>query len=308
MVFLPVCACFVAILAWKQHTEGFLSLFRLNNVLGVRRGYSLDRNLFNPSPLRNRVPMNITASPNENPLTTGCCKRNSSSVRYFSLIKKTLVAAIHKMLYQYIYMYCVCYGFLDALQYRESGMEPDANPKWLVIESLCVCVSKWKESARPMASTTSKNRKPNEKKSTEQEEAHFVSRVTVTLTREKERLSTKSTHVTVYLFWDLNRDRSRLPRVTVGPKGRYSAKRRTCKRHPSKTLKHWNNLHRRWPLAGLRTWVLSYTWHRERRVELLVMYNQTFGTHTLGTRTAERKRKERTKWKLSERRKNKWIK
>ena len=38
-----------------------------------------------------------------------------------------------------------------------------------------------------MASTTSKNRKRNKKKSTEQEEAHFVSRVTVTLTREKER-------------------------------------------------------------------------------------------------------------------------
>ena len=34
-----------------------------------------------------------------------------------------------------------------------------------------------------MASTTSENRKRNEKKSTEQEEAHFVSRVTVILTR-----------------------------------------------------------------------------------------------------------------------------
>ena len=38
-----------------------------------------------------------------------------------------------------------------------------------------------------MASTTSENRKRNEKKSIEQEEAHFVSRVTVILTREKER-------------------------------------------------------------------------------------------------------------------------
>ena len=35
-----------------------------------------------------------------------------------------------------------------------------------------------------MASMTSENRKRNEKKRTEQEEAHFVSRVTVTLTRE----------------------------------------------------------------------------------------------------------------------------
>ena len=38
-----------------------------------------------------------------------------------------------------------------------------------------------------MASTTSENRKRKEKKSTEQKEAHFISRVTVILTREKER-------------------------------------------------------------------------------------------------------------------------
>ena len=53
--------------------------------------------------------------------------------------------------------------------------------------SVSVCVKMKKESARRMASTTSENRKRNEKKSTEQEEAHFVSRVTVILTREKER-------------------------------------------------------------------------------------------------------------------------
>ena len=53
---------------------------------------------------------------------------------------------------------------------------------------VCVCVCQnEKESARRMASTTSENRKRNEKKSTEQEEAHFVSRVTVILSREKER-------------------------------------------------------------------------------------------------------------------------
>ena len=85
-----------------------------------------------------------------------------------------------------------------------------------------------------MASMTSDNRKRYEKKSTEQEEAHFVSRVTVTLTRENERRSTKSTHVKVYLFRDLNRDRSRLPWMTVGPKDRYRPKRRTCKRHSQK--------------------------------------------------------------------------
>ena len=52
--------------------------------------------------------------------------------------------------------------------------------------------------------------------------------------RKRERLSTKSTHVTVYLFRDLNRDRSRLLWMTVGPKGQYTAKRRTCKRQSSK--------------------------------------------------------------------------
>ena len=38
-----------------------------------------------------------------------------------------------------------------------------------------------------MASTTSENHKRNEKKSVEQEEANFVSRITVTLTIEKKR-------------------------------------------------------------------------------------------------------------------------
>ena len=57
-----------------------------------------------------------------------------------------------------------------------------------VCACVCVCVCQnEKESARRMASTTSENRKRNEKKSTEQEEAHFVSQVTVILTREKER-------------------------------------------------------------------------------------------------------------------------
>ena len=70
--------------------------------------------------------------------------------------------------------------------------------------------------------------------------------------RKRERLSTKSTHVTVYLFRDLNRDRSRLLWMTVGPKGQYSAKRRTRNRQSSKTFKRWSNLHRWQPLAVLR--------------------------------------------------------
>ena len=40
--------------------------------------------------------------------------------------------------------------------------------------------------------------------------------------------------------------------------------------------------------------VLSYIWHRERHVELLVMYNQTFGTRILLAH-AQRRRKERKK-------------
>ena len=39
-------------------------------------------------------------------------------------------------------------------------------------------------------------------------------------------------------------------------------------------------------------WVLSYTWHRARHVELLVMYDQTFGKRTLLAH-AQRRQKER---------------
>ena len=48
--------------------------------------------------------------------------------------------------------------------------------------------------------------------------------------------------------------------------------------------------------------VLSYTWHRERHVELLVMYDQTFGTRTLLAH-AQRRRKERKKKKIKAQRK-----
>ena len=60
------------------------------------------------------------------------------------------------------------------------------KPHKVIDVCVCVCQNE-KESARRMASTTSENRKRNEKKSTEQEEAHFASRVTVILTRKKER-------------------------------------------------------------------------------------------------------------------------
>ena len=53
--------------------------------------------------------------------------------------------------------------------------------------------------------------------------------------------------------------------------------------------------------------VLSYTWHRERHVELLVtyMYYQTFGTRTLLAHAQRRRKERRKKSKLKERRKKK---
>ena len=50
--------------------------------------------------------------------------------------------------------------------------------------------------------------------------------------------------------------------------------------------------------------VLSYTWHRERHVELLVMYDQTFGTGTLLAH-AQRRRKEREKIKAQRKKEEK---
>ena len=74
--------------------------------------------------------------------------------------------------------------------------------------------------------------------------------------------------------------------MTVGPKGRYSAKRRTCKRHLSKMLKCWNNLHRRRPLADLRTpGVIVHLAPRTSR--------QTRGTRTLLARAQQRGKEKR---------------
>ena len=114
------------------------------------------------------------------------------------------------------------------------------------------CASKRKESARRIASTTSENRKPHWKEKDRTERGRFFriqSHHCHPDQRKREWLSTNSPHATVYLFQDLNRDMSRLLWMTVGPKGRYSAKRRTCKRHSRKTLKLWKNHPRRRPLA-----------------------------------------------------------
>ena len=131
---------------------------------------------------------------------------------------------------------------------------------------VCVCVcqnikrmpDKWQARQAKIASR-------KEKKIMEQEEAHFVNRISHPDKRKRERLSTKFTHVTVYLFG-------------------CSAKRRTCKRYSRKSLKLWNNHHRRQPLADLST--LGIIVH-------LALWTPSSWSRTikLGTRTAKRKRK-----------------
>ena len=54
-------------------------------------------------------------------------------------------------------------------------------------KGVCVCVKMKKRVPDEWQALQAKIAKRNEKKSTEKEEAHFVSRVTVILTREKER-------------------------------------------------------------------------------------------------------------------------
>ena len=103
---------------------------------------------------------------------------------------------------------------------------------------VCVCVCVFVKIKRECR-TNGKNDKQKsqaamKRKIIEQEEALFVRSIHCHPDNRKgERLSTKSTHVTVYLFL-------------------YSAKRRTCKRHLRKSLKLWKNHHRRRLLADLR--------------------------------------------------------
>ena len=144
-----------------------------------------------------------------------------------------------------------------------------------------------------MASTTSENRKRNEKKSTEQEEAHFVSRVTVILTREKERdylLNLHMSQSTCFGTWietgvDFYGWQS-VPRASTVQKGEHVKDNRAKRSNVEVTSIVGGRL-----LSCVRR-VLSYTWHRERHVELLVMYDQTFGTRTLLAH-AQRRRKEK---------------
>ena len=156
----------------------------------------------------------------------------------------------------------------------------------------CVCQNE-KESARRMASTTSEYRKRNEKKSTEQEEAHFVSRVTVILTREKERDHLLNLHMsqsTCFGTWiETGVDFygwQWVPRASTVQKREHVKDNRAKRSNVEVTSIVGGRL-----LSCVRR-VLSYTWHRERHVELLVMY------HHSGD-----EKKEKKKSKLKERRK-----
>ena len=167
----------------------------------------------------------------------------------------------------------------------------------------CVRVSKWKESARRMASTISENRKRNEKKSIEQEEAHFVSRVTVILTREKERdylLNLHMSQSTCFGTWtETGVDFygwQWVPRAGTVQKGE----------HVKNTqAKRWNNLHRRRPFAVWHTsGVIVHLAPGTSRRALGYVLSNFWHTHTLGTRTAETKRKKKNQSLKKEGRKN----
>ena len=84
---------------------------------------------------------------------------------------------------------------------------------------VCVCVSQWKKvpdewqarQATPAILQVSSS-KHNAKKITARERGPFYQSITAILTEEKreEKQFTKPTHVAVYLFRELDRDRSRL--------------------------------------------------------------------------------------------------
>ena len=172
------------------------------------------------------------------------------------------------------------------------------------VREVCVCVSKWKKECQT-------NGKHSKRKSQAQwKEKYRKGRGPFRQSshchpdkRKRERLSTKSTHVTVYLFRDLNRDRSRLLWMTVGPKGQYSAKRRSRNRHRAKRSNVEVTSIVDGRLLSCVRRVLSYTWHRERHVELLVMYDQTFGTRTLLAHVQRRRKEKKKKSKLKKGRK-----
>ena len=164
----------------------------------------------------------------------------------------------------------------------------------------CVCQNEKKRVPDWMASTPSENRKRNEKKSTEKEEAHFVSRVTVILTREKERdylLNLHMSQSTCFGTWiETGVDFygwQWVPRASTVQKGEHVIDNRAKRSNVA------SNLHRRRPLAVLRTSgvIVHLAPGRERHVELLVMYDQTFGTRTLLAHVQQRRKEKRKKKK-----------
>ena len=85
-------------------------------------------------------------------------------------------------------------------------------------------------------------------------------------------------------------DDSGVPRASTVQKGEHVKDNRTKRSNVEVTSIVGGRL-----LSCVRR-VLSYTWHRKRRVELLVMYDQTFGTRT-PLAHAQRRRKERERKK-----------
>ena len=162
----------------------------------------------------------------------------------------------------------------------------------------CACVSKCIENARRIAST-SENRKPQWKENyrTERSPFHQSSHFHPDK-RKRARLSTKSTHITVCLFRDLNRDRSRLLWMTVGPKGKYSAKRRTCKRHSEENRSNFEIT----TTENGCCWLAYIAYYRTPgiiTIELLVTCHQTSGPRIPLAHT-QQKGKEKKEWKLKE--------
>ena len=155
-------------------------------------------------------------------------------------------------------------GFLFKLHLEE-------HRRWTRSVCMCVCVSKWKEIARRMARTTSKNRKRKEKKSTEQEEAHFVSRVTGILTWEKERDYLLNLHMSQstcfgtwietgvnFYGWEW------VPRASTVQKGEHvkDIQAKLSNVEITSIADVEGRL-----LSCVRR-ALSYTWHRKRHVEI----------------------------------------
>ena len=163
-----------------------------------------------------------------------------------------------------------------------------------------------------MASTPSENRKRNEKKSTEKEEAHFVSRVTVILTREKERdylLNLHMSQSTCFGTWiETGVDFygwQWVPRASTVQKGEHVIDNRAKRSNVEVTSIVGGRL-----LSCVRR-VLSYTWHRAGSVTSsswlctikLLAHAHSWHTHSRDEKKKEKRKKKKKKIKAQEGRK-----